>query len=305
MQPGVERCLRVGCVDFQLELTVAQPLSYILFPFENFSRLYLVFAVPRFSVETPASAMSTASRAKTAQACDPCRSLKVRCMPSSQPGVCKKCLNSKPGRVSCTWAELKPRERISKPSSKARVTELETKLNELIARVDQSQASKDESASGRKEGRVVDSPFTTSTLHSRDSLFSVPTTGSIPEAGFDFGRPLDLYAGYPRVNTDQSLPDLLLSCGLSIAAAEVYLLQFRDISIYFPFVIVPNNATVLSMSQDRPFLCLAALAAATSSEKALQKSLEQSFRIAILQKIMLDGERSLDLLNGLLVYLAW
>jgi hypothetical protein len=249
--------------------------------------------------------MSTASRAKTAQACDPCRSLKVRCMPSSQPGVCKKCLNSKPGRVSCTWAEFKPRQRSSKPSSRARVTELETKLNELIARVDQSQASNDESASGRKEGRVVDSPFTASTLHSRDSCFSVPTTGSIEEAGFDFGTPLDLYAGYPRINADQSLPDILLSCGLSIAAADVYLVQFRNMSTYFPFVIIPNEATVLSMSQDRPFLCLAALAAATSLEKTSQKSLEQSFWRAVLQKIMLDGERNLDLLNGLLVYLAW
>jgi hypothetical protein len=249
--------------------------------------------------------MSTAPRAKTAQACDPCRSLKVRCLPSSQPGVCKKCLHSKSGKVSCTWAEQKPRRRSSKPSSKARVTELEAKLNELIARVDQSQTGKDESASRREEGRVDDSPFTSTTLQSHDSCFSVPTTGSIPETGFDFGTPLDFYTGYPRINTDQSLPDVLLACGLSIAAADGYLLQFRNMSTYFPFVIIPNEATVLSMSQDRPFLCLAALAAATSSEKTLQKSLEQSFRVAILQTIMLDGERNLDLLNGLLVYLAW
>jgi hypothetical protein len=249
--------------------------------------------------------MATAPRSKTAQACDPCRSLKVRCLPSSQQGICRKCLHSKSGRVSCTWAEQKPRRRSSKPSSKARVTELEAKLNELIARVDQSQVSRDESASGRKEGRVGDSPCTNSTLQSRDSCFSLPTAGSIPGSGLDFATPLDLYAGYPRINIDQSLPEVLLACGLSIDTADGYLLQFRNMSAYFPFVIIPNEATVLSMSQDRPFLCLAALAAATSLEKNLQKSLEQSFRVAILQKIMLDGERNLDLLNGLLVYLAW
>jgi hypothetical protein len=178
-------------------------------------------------------------------------------------------------------------------------------LDELIAKVDQSQATRDESESEKTEGRVCDSPFTNSTLQSHDSCFSDPTAGSIPDAGFGFGAPLNLYASYPCINTDQSLPEALHACGLSIDAADGYLLQFRNMTAYFPFVVIPNEATVLSMSQDRPFLCLAALAAATSSEKYVQKSLEQSFRVAILQKIMLDGERNLDLLNGLLVYLAW
>ena len=250
--------------------------------------------------------MSSEPRVKTAQACDPCRSLKVRCLPSAVPQVCKKCLNCKSGRVSCTWTEQKPRRRTSKPSSKARVTELESKLDELIARVDQSQAGRDDSALRQiRENRADDSPYTNSTLQSHDSCFSVPTTGSISETGNGFGAPLDLFAGYPRVNTDQSVPEILLACGISIAAADTYLLQFRHMSTYFPFVIIPDEATILSMSQDRPFLCLAALAAATSSEKLIQKSLEQSFRVAILQKVMLDGERNLDLLNGLLVYIAW
>src|SRR5437868_12988330 len=243
--------------------------------------------------------MATAPRAKTAQACDPCRSLKVRCLPSSQPGICKKCLHSKSGKASCTWTEQKPRKRNTKPSSKARVSELEARLDELIARVDQSQSTRDESVSDRIGGRLGDSPFTSNTLPSRDSCFSDPTAGSISEAGFGFGAPLNLYESYPCINADQSLPEVLLACGLSTDAADGYLVQFRNMTAYFPFVIIPNEATVLSMSQDRPFLCLAALVAATSSEKDVQKSLEQSFRVAILQKIMLDGERNLDLLNGL------
>jgi hypothetical protein len=251
------------------------------------------------------ASVSVARTTKTTQACDPCRSLKVRCLPSTLPGVCKKLLNSKLGGGSCTWAERKPRQRTSKPSSKARVTELESKLNELIARVDQSQAGKDDSAAQMQNEQVQDSPYASSTLHSRDSYLSVSIGGSIPEIGCGLSTPLDLYASYPRINTDQSVPDILLACGMSIAMADGYLQQFRKMSAYFPFVIIPDDATVLSMSQDRPFLCVAALAAATSSEKILQKSLEQSFRVAILQKVMLDGERNLDLLNGLLVYLAW
>src|SRR2546421_5937470 len=106
------------------------------------------------------ASVSVARTTKTTQACDPCRSLKVRCLPSTLPGVCKKCLNSKLGRASCTWAERKPRQQTSKPSSKARVTELESKLNELIARVDQSQAGKDDSAAQMQNEQVQDSPYT-------------------------------------------------------------------------------------------------------------------------------------------------
>jgi hypothetical protein len=251
------------------------------------------------------SSVIPAPRAKTTQACDPCRSLKVRCLPSSLPGVCKKCLNRKSGRASCTWAEQKPRRQSSKRSSKSRVAELESKLDQLIARVDQSRVNKDDSGT-QQEGLFGGSPFATSTAQSHDSCFSVPTTGGVPDSGFDSSStPLDFYACYPRIHADQSAPDVLLSCGISISAADRFLLRFRNMSAYFPFVLIPEEATVLSMSHDRPFLCIAALAAAASSEKILQKRLEQSFRTAILQKIMLDNERSLDLLQGLLVYLAW
>src|SRR3954463_2168679 len=153
------------------------------------------------------SSINPAPRAKTTQACDRCRSLKVRCLPSSLVGVCKKCLNGKSGRASCTWAEQKPRRRSSKPSSKARVAELESKLDQLIARVDQSHANKDDSAT-QQEGLFDGSPFTISTVQSRDSCFSVPTTGSVTEGGFDSGStPLNFSACYPRIYTDQTAPD--------------------------------------------------------------------------------------------------
>ncbi|KGO38225.1 Transcription factor, fungi [Penicillium expansum] len=74
---------------------------------------------------------------------------------------------------------------------------------------------------------------------------------------------------------------------------------------YFPFFMVPSEATVLTMCKERPFVLVAALAAATSSDKKLQKSLGDKFRTCALHTIVVNNERSLDLLNGMLVYLAW
>ena len=172
------------------------------------------------------------------------------------------------------------------------MSELETKLNELIARVDQSGVN----------GVAGTASATQSGLSNAGS--SGPSV-SVPESELEYSLGNDFFVEYPRLNLTQSLPDLLSSLSTSIASADGHLLHFRNMATYFPFVIIPNEANVLSMSWDRPFLCLAALCAVTSADKVLQKTLEQSFRIAILQKIMIDGERSLDLLNGLLVYLAW
>jgi hypothetical protein len=74
---------------------------------------------------------------------------------------------------------------------------------------------------------------------------------------------------------------------------------------YFPFVQVPENATVTHLSEDKPFLLLAIFAVASSHEKALQKSLGDELRKALCSKVILYGEKSLDLLQGLLIYLAW
>lgn len=247
-------------------------------------------------------------RPKTSRACEPCRALKVRCLPGSHVNVCKKCSRS---GAKCYFEKPRPRRKTDTTSSKARVIELESKLNELIARVDKhapvkpQSAGQDDSALGSQYLRAEDSPTIGASPHFQESYSSGPTTASIADSRPGYSTPSNYYADYPRINATQSVPDLLFTCSVSIAAADEYLMCFRSMTNYFPFVMIPHGANVLSLSRDRPFLCLAALSAATSADKLLQKTLEQSFRISILQKVMLDGERSLDILDGLLIYLAW
>ncbi|CAG8071288.1 unnamed protein product, partial [Penicillium nalgiovense] len=116
--------------------------------------------------------------------------------------------------------------------------------------------------------------------------------------------PFYKWDGYPKIS-GVSCPELLLECGLSLDAADGFLSRFRTMTSYFPFFMVPSHATVLTMCKERPFVLMAALAAATSSDKKLQKSLGDKFRTCALHAIMVHNERSLDLLNGILVYLAW
>ena len=239
-------------------------------------------------------------KSKASQACEPCRALKVRCLPGTQPDACKKCQKS---GASCIFAEQRPRQKSTKPTSKARVAALESKLDELLSTIGQAKTS-----SSSTERQDSHTPRSDQSILNRSSLQSQQSQ-SPPAATANSnpcGLPLDLYCDYPRINASQSVPDLvLIQCGISIEAANGYLQKFRSMSAYFPFVVLPEHASMLSLSLTHPFLTLAALTAATSQEKALQRSLDRTFRIAILQSVMLDGGRDLDLLQAVLVYLGW
>jgi hypothetical protein len=214
---------------------------------------------------------------KNAHACEACRALKVRCLPSGG-AICQKCLRS---GSQCIFAERKIRSRSFKPTSKARVHALETKLDDLIAHVGRSQAST--SNSSPELGQHSAGLFT-------------------PQSQPDFSPrvSIGLSDGFPRITGDLTMPSLLFEkCGLSLVEAEGFLRDFRKMSLdYFPFVIIPDEATTLSMSRQHPFLLLAAIAAASSSKKPVQQELDKQFQASVLHKVMLDGEKSLDLLQG-------
>ncbi|KAJ6131767.1 hypothetical protein N7471_006982 [Penicillium samsonianum] len=216
-------------------------------------------------------------KSKAFQACEICRSLKVRCLPSSQPGICSKCVNSNKTCVFLERQPRQPRQHKRKHSSKARICALESKVDNLIAFASQSQPIHGQEPAQREVGFLENGLSTYSSSSSHGEQDSTPssshnnTTSSTP-----LDWPLYKWTGYPKIN-GISCPELLLECGLSIDAAEGFLERFRTMSSYFPFFMVPTHATVLTMCKERPFVLVAALAAATSSDKKLQKSLGDKF----------------------------
>jgi hypothetical protein len=59
------------------------------------------------------------------------------------------------------------------------------------------------------------------------------------------------------------------------------------------------------MAEDRPFLLLAAVAAASPKYCHLQDALIGQFKESLSHRVVMAGEKDLDLLQGLLVHLAW
>lgn len=80
---------------------------------------------------------------------------------------------------------------------------------------------------------------------------------------------------------------------------------FRQYAVYFPFVSVPLRVDAVSLASQRPMTSLAVLTVTAAADRERQERFSHAFRIALAAKTMVDGERSVDLLAGLLIFLAW
>jgi hypothetical protein len=89
-------------------------------------------------------------------------------------------------------------------------------------------------------------------------------------------------------------------------SAEKLLQSFNRMLGRFPCIVLPDNASVSSLASGNPFILLAILAASSGKESLQGHSLyDEEFRKIFSLKFVAGGERSLELLLGLLIYLAW
>ncbi|PWY73009.1 hypothetical protein BO70DRAFT_431598 [Aspergillus heteromorphus CBS 117.55] len=95
------------------------------------------------------------------------------------------------------------------------------------------------------------------------------------------------------------------SFNISMKEAEELLSLFKLRRMYFPFVEVPNIASAASMASSRPFLLLAILTVCLVRKPFLQKRVDERFRRVLSERIVFHGEKSLDYVQGILIYIAW
>jgi hypothetical protein len=93
---------------------------------------------------------------------------------------------------------------------------------------------------------------------------------------------------------------------LSLETAENYLELFKSIlTPHFPFVVISPQVSAVHLRHEKPFLFLAIMASTSYDNMPLQRSLGAEVKIAVASRVILNGEVSFDLLQGLLVFLAW
>ena len=88
--------------------------------------------------------------------------------------------------------------------------------------------------------------------------------------------------------------------------AEIFLLDFRsNMTEQFPFVVIRPEATSQSLRSEKPLLWKAIMVAATHGNSDRQLSLGANMMEDITTRLLFRAEKSLDLLQALLIFIAW
>ncbi|KAJ9640731.1 hypothetical protein H2204_003020 [Knufia peltigerae] len=262
---------------------------------------------------------------KAERACRPCRDLKVRCRPCSErDDICQKCKRS---GARCVFEEVKRRrKRESGPDVPGSAPALRTKGRGLTTQLDlgvcdEKQGGKADPHSflpspGHDEdflARGMDDLLATTPDYSRffknvHSLDQADVVGAASEPSTTVSNSCNDNIANAERKTIPGLERFCWSGELAHDAAATALCTYRErMTRHFPFVPIPGNVTVQELAITYPATLHAIIVVTSSGEddKQLQKRLEKSFRDQILRSVMIDGERNTDLLQALIIYLAW
>lgn len=83
------------------------------------------------------------------------------------------------------------------------------------------------------------------------------------------------------------------------------LAEFRELHLsHFPLVHLPPSLSARQLLQEKPMLALA-IKTISNKEGMQQAELSERLRTKVALKLMVDGEKSLDILLSMLVCMTW
>ncbi|KIX09385.1 uncharacterized protein Z518_00464 [Rhinocladiella mackenziei CBS 650.93] len=204
-------------------------------------------------------------------ACRECREKKLRCVPNqdNEDNSCDRCVRL--GK-NCEIPEVKRRQR--KARLRGRVDQLESSYSEILSLLKRNANSSPNETSGPGSGgppSIIDIQSQTAST----KIQSLPTNAS----GIS---------------------------NLSLEECESLLSHYRRMSqSFFPYVIVPETCQAASVIQERPMLAQAIFIVTTWRNPIVQSPLQAQFLKELGERYFIKSERSLDLLQGLIVYFGW
>ncbi|CAD6447419.1 d016ff59-97a4-4e2b-9e05-a91e23b87a92 [Sclerotinia trifoliorum] len=273
--------------------------------------------------DSSAKGGTTPKISKHGKACVNCAKAKVKCVEKNGVGACERCHRLNKDCQPITRIE---RRKPVKKTTAAKTAELERKLDGLVslltaATQGQSTPSSTESdyavspapqdiaqgfgyQAGSDFGNIPVRGLGAINVH---PLSSIPIHSCLP--GPAIGRPHRDPNGdhsstqIPTESSPISLTPPELE--LSPTEEEKILCHFRTESIkYLPFIIIPPNTKVHEFKKENPFWWLA-IVMTTSKNTSTQIKLGIHIRQVLSHRLIIMGERNLDLLWGLLTFIAW
>ncbi|KAK2806465.1 hypothetical protein FQN50_005883 [Emmonsiellopsis sp. PD_5] len=229
-----------------------------------------------------------ADPAPLSRTCQSCADAKVRCSRNNPP-PCERCR-----RMGKECVYRKARRRFNGTKKDLRIEALESKIQQLMS-----------TGSGSPDPQTQTWP--TSQLQPPNSE-STPSS-DISEASHA-AQPTAAYPPYGGILAPNSLEieggDIISSGLLSLQTADVLLERFKStMTPYFPFVVVAPHISAERLRHEKPVLFLSIMTAASYDNMPLQRKLGRLAAETVSSRMLIAGEVTFDLLQGLMVQVAW
>ncbi|KAL6798105.1 hypothetical protein J3E68DRAFT_399032 [Trichoderma sp. SZMC 28012] len=228
---------------------------------------------------------------RNATACEHCRTAKAKCQPSEQPGVCGKCLASRRECVSRT----KARPRRSRRALSTAETGQSPAGQPSTFSIDYLVPIRSHVEDDFETLRELHNSALDTVLDTDDPIDFLPTPSQSASASQSSSS-----------TQSRSVFESWRKPQFNMASAESLLRNFSSMLEYIPFIVLPADSTVTQVAATKPFILLAILTVSSRSRPVQKHSLyDEEFLRVLGLKYVSGGERSLQLLQGLLIYCSW
>jgi len=190
----------------------------------------------------------------------------------------------------------------------SRVAEMEQKLENIYALLSQTSSGSEAAKEDSTDASIVasDSPPEVQKKISTypPYLDAISTYGPLPPLPENI-KPQSLPVSTVPYLVLDTIQDVISKGIISFAEGEECLTSFQQVASSFPFVIITPQSSLEFLRREKPSLLLAILTFGSYSRPKIFDVLEHEFREMLSKKVIMNGEKSLDLLQGVLVYLNY
>ncbi|CAK7235272.1 hypothetical protein SBRCBS47491_009236 [Sporothrix bragantina] len=262
------------------------------------------------------------------RACNQCVKAKAKCTLRGDGKACERCLRLKKDCQPAVGARRKPGR---KPAA-SKTDELEARLNGLMSLLENVPGLNQQQLQQQQQQQKSKAPLTAGTAQAAASA-----APNLPLQTVAFGERMVTYSpheiciggnqqpmqiddedendddsnlpgpgsGPDRGATDTDANSFTDIPGLTALEAEESLERFRTRKLkYFPFVHIPPMLSAARLQQTRPLLWLSIMACSARSAE-LQTRLCMRLRQQIAEQAIVNHQRSIDLLLGVVGFLGW
>lgn len=240
---------------------------------------------------SPGESPSQPRSAGYGRACRNCYGAKCRCEMMAAGGPCMRCERL---RKDCEPMHSL-RKAAARKGSGSRTAQLEDKLDTLVSILRSSQ---------ELQQQPCHSPHDPPMQYLRNSSDRIQST-SLDSPIHSITAERDRRCRHdPQARTSPTANVLRPRFGLWPQEADDLLAKFRTWLPNLPFMYIPPFMTAVTFRAERPFLwlCITSFICSTGSQT---EYLRDRVRNEISERIIMNHERSMDLLLGLVAYLGW